>query len=569
MEITPKPENKRKIPGIYWLLLTLCALATVSLLGYLAFVFFTGERVEAPRDESAGTYSREDLLEYWQDFDATLLAALIHGSDPKADQVTLAQGTGDNYFSVRTQGQLLHFDLETYRLTFPQEQEGYDRIFTYTCRVYEDVLFPAKIALSYGEHLRELGTRVILELEKDADGDGQQEYLYVLQSFGECWGGEALPQPLQGKTLCIYLDVRGSALEVHSFAGQLEHTRDVLWDNGIVHLPQENGTVTRFLLTENQLRIPDDRALLRISRRYGLLLEDRGFTRVRMVLSDVSDAPGQEILCCYHNGREYALEILSLRDGCLDLVDVLSAGEGTALYRLDNSLVFFGEGVYRRFRYDRDGYLTVVEEADDSMLSHSRLFARLQEEGSVCFDFCHRGQERLLEGSIEEDLGLKPSSQVRITGAARGKMGTVILKNQDSTLNLRTGPSTDHELLRKENGDHIRLPNGGVVTVVMPYNTDSPNNPVWVKICFDHEGQILEGYASARYIRLENANSLEPGQQLQLEAEGGQLHWESSDPSVAKIDGQTGLVTAIKPGMVCITVTNDQGSQDSCLVQVG
>ena len=80
----------------------------------------------------------------------------------------------------------------------------------------------------------------------------------------------------------------------------------------------------------------------------------------------------------------------------------------------------------------------------------------------------------------------------------------------------------------------------------------------------------MEGFASQRYIRLEEATALKPGQQLQLGVEGDDptLRWESSDPSVAKVDPQTGLVTGMKTGLVLITVTNETGVQDSCLIRV-
>lgn len=573
MDSAKNPENKRKIPGLYWLLLAICALATVALLGYLAFFFFAEGEGEPPQEESSGAYSQEDLMEYWQDFDAMLLAALVNSADAKADQATLAQGTGANYFSVSTEGQILHFDLENYSLTFPQEQEGYDRLFEYTWELHNNVLFPQEPAMGYGQHLKALGCNIIAEIRKDADGDAQAEYLYVVQSFGECWGAAQLPEQLKGQTLCIYLDAGENNLFAHSFSGDFSQTEDMVWDGGILHLVQKNGKVQRLLLTESQLCLPDysenTDALRQITRRYARILEDKGYTRVRMILADVGGAPGQEILCAYQAGRDYVLEVLSLREGKLDLLDRFSSEQG-AVYQLENSLVSYGDGAYRRFRYDEENRLVVEEEADDILLSHSYRIAQLQEEGRVCFDFCQSGEALLMEGSIDEDLGLVPASRLRITGADTGKLGVVTLKNADSTLNLRTGPSTGHDLLRTEAGDHVKLPNSAVVTVVMPYNTDSANNPIWVKVRFDYEGKIMEGFASQRYIRLEDADSLNPGQQLQLSVEGEDptVCWESSDPSVAKVDPQTGLVTGMKTGLVLITVTNESGAQDSCLIRV-
>ena len=573
MDSAKNPENKRKIPGLYWLLLAICALATVALLGYLAFFFFAEGEGETPQEESSGTYSQEDLMEYWQDFDAMLLAALVNSADTKADQATLAQGTGANYFSVSTEGQILHFDLENYTLTIPQEQEGYDRLFAYTWELYSDVLFPQEPAMGYGQHLKAMGCNIIAEIRKDADGDARTEYLYVVENFGECWDASRLPEHLKGKTLCIYLDAWENSLFVHSFSGDFSQTEDMVWDGGILHLVQGNGKVQRLLLTESQLCLPDysenTDALRQITRRYARILEDKGHTRVRMILADVSGAPGQEILCTYQTGQDYVLEVLSLREGKLDLLDRFSSEQG-AVYQLENSLVSYGDGAYRRFRYDEENRLVVEEEADDILLSHSYRIAQLQEEGRVCFDFCQSGEALLMEGSIDEDLGLAPASRLRITGTTTGKLGIVTLKNADSTLNLRTGPSTDHDLLWTEARDHVKLPNGGVVTVVMPYNTDSTNHPIWVKVRFDYEGKIMEGFASQRYIRLEEATALKPGQQLQLGVEGDDptLRWESSDPSVAKVDPQTGLVTGMKTGLVLITVTNETGVQDSCLIRV-
>lgn len=571
MEQKKIPGKTRKTPGIFWLLLALCAVATVALLGYGAFYFFTGW--QTGQEEAPSVYSPEDLQEYFQDFDATALAALVSAADPGADQATLAQGTGENYLSVRTQGQILHFDLDTMTLSFPQEQEGYDRPVIYTCRRYSDVLSPHEPALGYGEHLQALGCRSSAKLCKDADGDAQPEYLYVVQGFAECWGKGQLPEQLRGKSLCVYLDARENTLRVYSFCVAQSDVADMVWDNGMLHLVGQNGAVERFLLTEPELCLPDYEentdALRRITRRYELLLEDRGCTRVRMLLADVSDAPGREILCCYRSGDEYLLEVLSPREGRLELVDRFSSGE-EALYQLENSLVTFGNGTYRRFRYDEANSPVVEEELREREPGYSHSIAQLPEVGRVCFDPCGGEQLLLMEGSIDAELGLAPPTQLQITDAATGKLGLVTLRNADSTLNLRTGPSTGYDLMRKENGENVKLAQGSVVTVLEAYNIADTGNPVWVKIRFEYEGALLEGYASQRYIRLEQANRLQPGQQLQLgvNSDHSPVHWESSDAAVAKVDPRTGLVTAVSHGLVLITVTNEAGQTASCLVAV-
>ena len=570
MEHKEKTGEKRKTPGIFRLLLALCAIATVALLGYVAYFLFAWWQPAQSSEPSV--YSREDLQEYWQDFDATALAALVSAADPEADQATLAQGTGENYLSVRTRGQILHFDLEAITLSFPREQEGYDPPLIYTSRHYSDVLSPQEPAMGYGEHLQALGCKVLAQLCKDADGDAHQEYLYVVQDFAECWGKGQLPEQLQGMSLCIYLDTGENALRSYSFSVSQTQVEDMVWDNGILHLVGAGGVAERFLLTEPGLCLPDYEentdALRRITRRYGLILEDRGCTRVRMLLADVSAAPGREILCCYCSGDAYFLEVLSAREGRLDLVDRFSSQQG-ALYQLEDSLVTCGDGTYRRFRYDGDQCPVVVEELEEGYPGYARRIAQLPETGRVCFDLCQGGQ-LLMEGSIDADLGLAPPAQLRITDATTGKLGIVTLRNDASTLNLRTGPSTRYELMRQENGDHVKLAQGGVVTVLAAYNTGDARNPIWVKIRFDYEGTHLEGYASQRYIHLEEANRLQQGQQLQLGVNSthSPLQWESSDDTVARVDPQTGLVTAVSRGLVLITVRNEAGQMASCLVAV-
>ena len=63
------------------------------------------------------------------------------------------------------------------------------------------------------------------------------------------------------------------------------------------------------------------------------------------------------------------------------------------------------------------------------------------------------------------------------------KSGSV---NAEPSLNVRSGPGTEHEILTK-------LPTGTVVIVAETLDG-------WVRLRFLHEGSLTEGYASADYI---------------------------------------------------------------------
>lgn len=73
-----------------------------------------------------------------------------------------------------------------------------------------------------------------------------------------------------------------------------------------------------------------------------------------------------------------------------------------------------------------------------------------------------------------------------------------------------------------------------------------------------------------------NTGSVAAGSQLQMKAivrpanaADGQLEWSSSNPDVASVDAQTGLVRALKPGKATITVTTVTGTKHaSCKITV-
>ena len=85
---------------------------------------------------------------------------------------------------------------------------------------------------------------------------------------------------------------------------------------------------------------------------------------------------------------------------------------------------------------------------------------------------------------------------------AQGQEGTVYNLG-GYTLKVRTGPSTEHSVL-KHNGSEVRLQNGDNVIVLSEHNSDinDSSNPLWYKIQFNYNGASLIGYASATYVKI-------------------------------------------------------------------
>lgn len=600
--------NREKTPVGFWILLAAAAVLTVAL-GIFLVITLLVRQVPAQTASRLDReiYTQEDRWEYWRGFDATALAAVVCDVYPDADGCILAEGGDENFLALTVdtdQGAMkLHFSLRSANMTFFGGYEGYDRAFAYTSRIYENVQNPRELGMYYGVHLQDRGARVVSCIDRDVDGDGELEFVYLVENMMDSWlsGGDGTAEQLArcagmlNRTVCVYLDAVEDRLYVHSFCLDREpgNAVDALWDNGILHLSDGQ----RLFVSEPELCLrgyADDPGVLnRLCLRYSAYLEDRGYTDVRMRLVDVCSAPGKEILYCYSDGREYTAAVYTARYGRLQELYSKRGSQGSVFlvvrddveYLFDYSQLLSASDysltyAYSLFTFD-ESFIRTVTEADSIWVAAdqgggqagSDFFRRVNgylDSAVVCYDPYALTGYTLMQGSVGPESDTR---YLNITNCSTNKIGVVTLRDDDSFLHLRSGPSTKHDIVLIDPNDEdscVKQVQGSLVTVIMPHNTGDRDNPIWAQIQITYQNRTMVGCSSQRYIRIEGIRHLKPGETFTVEVDNydSALTWTSSDDSVASIDPAAGTLTAHRRGLVLITVRSEAGLEDSCLIMV-
>lgn len=612
--------KKQKTSGLFWVLLGLCAVATAGLAVFVCLMLFMPASEGSPEEVpvyQGHDYSEEQRYGYWRGFDATALAAVVCQEFPEAGNALLAEGEDENFLAMTVytgdRDLRLHFSLRSADMTFYGSYPGYDRGFVYTSRVYY-AEYPEELAAYYGDHLKERGGKVRACLRKDLDGDGQLEYVYIVDELMDSWldGSDGGAQEmedcrvLRDKQVCVYIDIQEEELAVHSFClpQKVENVTDAVWDNGMLHLIYDRDgekAVCRFLVGQWSYPMMEnydgcEELLRKLCTRYATYLEDQGYTDVRMRLADVSSAPGSEVLCCYSDGKDYTAEVFTARYGRLHTLFrkqgvhgsvflVRQYGEEFLLdYSQDLSASDYSQSyAFCLFRFDED-FARRVEDEDSIRIganqgggeAGSQFFSKVNRylsESEVCYDpYALTGYTVMREEGDENSL--RPDSlYLRISNCSTNKTGVVTLQDYNSFLNFRSGPSTAYDLVRINPYDHysfVKQVHGSIVTVIMPYNTGDPYNPIWAQIRINYQNRTMEGFSSQRYIRIEGIRHLNVGDSFTITADTNDtgLYWTCSDTMVATIDPNTGTLTAHAKGLVLITVRSTSGLEDSCLIMI-
>lgn len=552
----------------------------------------------------------EDYSRYWQQLDAGILAATVESVYPD-ERCAYANG---EFITELDDGTV---DPMSWRLNTARIQEGNrdgdQLVQRLSSGLIENVFNREDVMKAYGNHLRTLSGKTPTVLEKDMDADGKVEYVYLIDGFANAWL-DTLPasavkesyQPLYDKTTCLFIDVDDSG-RLFSHCAVVDKSAvlftDARWHNGMLHLmytENEISGVCRVFGTNanNAEAIYEVGAskLRTLCSQYTTYLEDRGYTDIHMRLTDVSVAPGKEVLCCYSNGKIYTSVVLFPYCGTLLELYRCESDDGAVFLTDYNSLphlMFYSQSIdsnYRQtysmelFRLDDTATPVLTDQreitiaADESGNHATRQFFQLVNQYLASSDVCYDPYEltgyKVMQDDTDDDESLQPTiNYLRITNCDTNKSGFVQLQNDDSWLNFRQGPSVKHKrvLIDPDNPHSIvRQVQHSPVTVLMPENVDNEENPIWVKIRISYANHVLEGYSSQRYIRIDGIRHLQVGETFDIEAESSapNLTWKCSDTSVATIDSATGVLTAKKSGLVLITVTADGGLQDSCLIMI-
>ena len=587
------------------------AVLTIALIVFLVLSLFGGGKgAEISAQKVRYPYSGAEEESFYRGFDSTALAAVICDAYPAADSAMLSLGEDENFLRMRVESEgtsvPLHFSLRSTDMAFTNEFQGYDRAFVYTSRIYEQIAAAEELSARYVAHLNDWSVPVTGAFFGDYDGDGLDESVILAANLLDAWlddaAGDAAQmaacEKLTGRAVCIYLDPdREQNLSVHSFClpqGQMT-VKNALWDNGMVHLVLNDGRILRFVAGSIGDYTADAAELRRIFSSFRDYLEDLGYTDVRLRLADVSGAPGRELVCCYSNGNSYTVLVYAILNGRLHPLYHKQGMDGAvylvsyqgADYLLDYSQklsdTYAQTYSYSLFRFS-ESYIMEIRDSDTLRVEAnqgggsvgSSFFGRFNgylSSALVCYDPYSLMGYAVMEETGWEDAGEPEGLYLRINNCSTNKIGVITLKDDDSFLNFRSGPSTDYSRVLINDYDpesYVKQVQGSPVTVIMPYNTGNRENPIWLKIRINYQDRVLEGYSSQRYIRIEGIRYVAPGESIRITVDTNDtgLRWNCSDIAVASI-GDDGMLTGIQPGLVLVTVTSDSGLEDSCLIMIG
>ena len=319
-----------------------------------------------------------------------------------------------------------------------------------------------------------------------------------------------------------------------------------------------------------------------------------GYSDIKVKLADLGGAEGNEAIFYYRNNDTHVVDIYGKKDGTFQSVYSVAADD-TSVFLVNRGgekfLLAYTQTLddnytqrytYKLFKFNSDyslvdigeDNLTVKANAQGGGSAGADFFSVLNgylSEAEVCYDpFSLTGYSSMQPGS---DSMQTNSKYLRITNCSTNKTGIVKMKKDTSWLNLREGPSRAYDpvlINPRDKESYVKQTQNSLVTVIVPENTTDADYPVWYKIRITYNNYTLEGYSAQNYINVENITKLPVGSTFTVEAETNDtgITWCSSDPAIASVDPDTGVITGKKRGVVLISVGTDSGLSDSCLVMI-
>ena len=479
---------------------------------------------------------------------------------------------------------------------------------------------------SYTEYLDSLaveGIRYNL-LYGDYDNDGATEYyLYVYfpveATFSAINNSSAYTDYINnsGDKDCshgviIYADTHNGQTAFRSYYSGLDYhgEHSVSVSDGVMKV--SHGTAvdeiyvvcTPYTVYESYAYQED--AFLSMCNSYAASLVSQGYSEVYYHCVDISDADGEETVFVYTDKLgKVNVRVVTFINGKIHYI-YENSSELCATYLTEIDSVKYlieytqvldtetdsyeSSYFYKIYRFDGN-YITVEHSRDDTVVKYGTVSSE-NEEFFARFNAYIANALVLSDpyeitgyGSLSHSSGMtthggadgntdtdNQQAYLNISNCSTSKQGIVNVP-ETSHLNFRKGPAVSYpKILIDQTDDEsfVRQLRGSSVTVIDTVNTGDEENPVWVKIQIKYNDLTLEGYSSQSWIDLPGIRHISVGNTFDIEADTNEtsLLWSCNDTSVVQVDSATGVVTAIKPGLVVITVKSESGLSDSCLVMV-
>ncbi len=479
---------------------------------------------------------------------------------------------------------------------------------------------------SYTEYLDSLaveGIRYNL-LYGDYDNDGATEYyLYVYfpveATFSAINNSDAYTDYINnsGDKDCshgviIYADTHNGQTAFRSYYSGLDYhgEHSVSVNDGVMKV--SHGTAvdeiyvvcTPYTVYESYAYQED--AFVSMCDSYAASLVSQGYSEVYYHCVDISDADGEETVFVYIDKLgKVNVRVVTFINGKIHYI-YENSSELCATYLTEIDSVKYlieytqvldtetdsyeSRYFYKIYRFDGN-YITVEHSRDDTVVKYGTVSSE-NEEFFERFNAYIANAVVLSDpyeitgyGSLSQSSGMTTHSgadgntdtdnqqaYLNISNCSTSKQGIVNVP-ETSHLNFRKGPAVSYpKILIDQTDDEsfVRQLRGSSVTVIDTVNTGDEENPVWVKIQIKYNDLTLEGYSSQSWIDLPGIRHISVGSTFDIEADTNEtsLLWNCNDTSVVQVDSATGVVTAIKPGLVVITVKSESGLSDSCLIMV-
>ena len=550
--------------------------------------------------------------------DASIVSAIVDDQYFDSNECGLKKN-GINYFisykfATDSGEKKFTVDLNNKDILVDDSANTAGKAFTYSSCVLEQISSIDEFMNSYYNKLSNFVAEEPKKIFSDIDNDGQNEYLiFVTDYMDKLFADSAneLINCFESTSICVFADYDNASesLIVHSIPIQVSPyaVTNVVFDNGMLNfLYSSNGNTLAYRKVVGESAYASDKIvydtsfLQRMCFRYSKYLEDAGYTDIHFAISDFSDSVGEDIICCFSDGKRYIVEVLTLFKSQLRKIYSNSSEDG-AIYVLNKDSLYhiyrYYQGIsesdytqtynYELIRFDQN-YKKVVVESDSANI-------KLSEGGEASNDFLVNVKDYLsdsfvcydpyyltgyyimsdnlntnIDDSIDYDYQTKYLS---ISNCNTSKTGVVKLNDVKSWLNFRNGPSTEYKriLINPNNKkSYVKQVHNSIVTVVEPYNTGDKKNPIWLKVRISYNGYVLEGFSTQKYIEISGIKHIDVGDKFNVTVDTNDtgVLFKCNDTSVAEIDSRTGKITAKKAGMVLITVTSDSGLEDSCLIKI-
>ena len=550
--------------------------------------------------------------------DASIVSAIVDDQYFDSNECGLKKN-GINYFisykfATDSGEKKFTVDLNNKDILVDDSANTAGKAFTYSSCVLEQISSIDEFMNSYYNKLSNFVAEEPKKIFSDIDNDGQNEYLiFVTDYMDKLFADSAneLINCFESTSICVFADYDNASesLIVHSIPIQVSPyaVTNVVFDNGMLNfLYSSNGNTLAYRKVVGESAYASDKIvydtsfLQRMCFRYSKYLEDAGYTDIHFAISDFSDSVGEDIICCFSDGKRYIVEVLTLFKSQLRKIYSNSSEDG-AIYVLNKDSLYhiyrYYQGIsesdytqtynYELIRFDQN-YKRVVVESDSANI-------KLSEGGEASNDFLVNVKDYLsdsfvcydpyyltgyyimsdnlntnIDDSIDYDYQTKFLS---ISNCNTSKTGVVKLNDVKSWLNFRNGPSTEYKriLINPSNKkSYVKQVHNSIVTVVEPYNTGDKKNPIWLKVRISYNGYVLEGFSTQKYIEISGIKHIDVGDKFNVTVDTNDtgVLFKCNDTSVAEIDSKTGEIRAKKSGMVLITVTSDSGLEDSCLIEI-